>query len=1153
MSQGFRLPRKKPTGTDQDSLTSPLFAGLPPTADLLAMHDDSAPPAPLLEPSFGHHIAQIPAQDPNAPQPDQSWLDGANALPPFTLRRPDQPWLDDATAPPPFTLPRPDQPWLEESGSASASELAELGGNTVPAYPDRYLVTLDTTPPGAENALEPAPNSALQDSETEIAAAPLTDSSAVASSPITTTPEAGTNLSTPSSEPAADVSGIAANPIPPAGGTDLDLPQPILAMTAAIPDPTHLAGQNAAVAQQTVAQLEQDISRTQAEMAALLAEDAATALPDLATLLEPGPDGELPAIPELALLEPVTLDWSAKTPQAQMPSTPALETFAQPSPSLVGTESPASITSEVPLLIQRQATPGAEDIDSADLSDDDDPLVARQQVQSMASVLSDAPTQVQQQLQAQAVSAGMSIQTNAQAVQQTIEASLLQQISDLQESFVQRRTGLQEACTTVQTQVDELLQSSTAEATQKGDNAKSRLRGIFTSHRTQLEQTISAYTERVGTMTTERQAEARRRLQAKAAEARQRGEARATSFPGDERGQKQAAAVRQVAASVAQEIEEQIPEVNQAITGITSDIPAQIREQGQAALQQYDERLPALLQGIDEQVHTVINALQQHIGVMRAQIQQIGNQLAGQLAAQEQQTTSAIQGLLPNVAAQVQSIGQIVTPTLNAAAQQASSQIGQFVNQAGQTLLGIENPDVDAAQNFIDQVSGFASAATADVSDSFQAVLGPIGEQLGLVQTNVEAAAQSFQTNAAAQLQSLDEGIQRGFTDLLTSTSTGIQDMLVGLDEPFSNVETETETGFTTALQDLCTGFDSTLATADGEITKAIDAGVAHADAALHRLDGKMDEAAAEAAWRHDHPVLATLRDIGGFIAGLVVGIVAAVALVVVAIVAFKVIVAGLVALGLSMAVASAVAVLAGLGLLLFGIYQAHQERVRNGEADNWATWGHALLDVFGVTGLINAFTSPDLSPYERGLAIGWFAGEIAATFFGGRLHKLISARLPSRIRNPVRGSLWRRQQAPRLTEANDPTPRLRAASDDPAVDTDAIKPQQARVLTSIDELMADPSKIHGSSVKDVAEFLTRNGVNFTIKPTTGSVQTGTVFVITPGQKTNITQIQWHPGGGRHRGSYWKISTSDRGRIKVVDSNYVVEPGENAIIIRVGE
>lgn len=156
MSQGFRLPRKKPTGTDQDSLTSPLFAGLPPTADLLAMHDDSAPPAPLLEPSFGHHIAQIPAQDPNAPQPDQSWLDGANALPPFTL-------------------PRPDQPWLEESGSASASELAEPSGSAVPAYPDRYLAIPDATPPGAENALEPAPNSALQDSETEIAAAPLTD------------------------------------------------------------------------------------------------------------------------------------------------------------------------------------------------------------------------------------------------------------------------------------------------------------------------------------------------------------------------------------------------------------------------------------------------------------------------------------------------------------------------------------------------------------------------------------------------------------------------------------------------------------------------------------------------------------------------------------------------------------------------------------------------------------------------------------------------------------------------------------------------------------------------------------------------------------------------------------------------------------------
>jgi hypothetical protein len=47
-----------------------------------------------------------------------------------------------------------------------------------------------------------------------------------------------------------------------------------------------------------------------------------------------------------------------------------------------------------------------------------------------------------------------------------------------------------------------------------------------------------------------------------------------------------------------------------------------------------------------------------------------------------------------------------------------------------------------------------------------------------------------------------------------------------------------------------------------------------------------------------------------------------------------------------------------------------------------------------------------------------------------------------------------------------------------------------------------------------------------------------------------ITNIQVHPGGGRHGGSYYKISTSNRGKLKVVDkTTYKPIPGEKATII----
>jgi filamentous hemagglutinin len=49
---------------------------------------------------------------------------------------------------------------------------------------------------------------------------------------------------------------------------------------------------------------------------------------------------------------------------------------------------------------------------------------------------------------------------------------------------------------------------------------------------------------------------------------------------------------------------------------------------------------------------------------------------------------------------------------------------------------------------------------------------------------------------------------------------------------------------------------------------------------------------------------------------------------------------------------------------------------------------------------------------------------------------------------------------------------------------------------------------------------------------------------------SEISQIQVHPGGGRHGGQYYKISTSNNGLIKVVDrQTYSGAANERAKII----
>jgi hypothetical protein len=101
--------------------------------------------------------------------------------------------------------------------------------------------------------------------------------------------------------------------------------------------------------------------------------------------------------------------------------------------------------------------------------------------------------------------------------------------------------------------------------------------------------------------------------------------------------------------------------------------------------------------------------------------------------------------------------------------------------------------------------------------------------------------------------------------------------------------------------------------------------------------------------------------------------------------------------------------------------------------------------------------------------------------------------------------------------------------------------------LFRLDTFLSQPEKIHGKSVSDIATMLRENGISFTIRNTTGSVKTGTVFDI---KGHDIQQMRWHPGGGRHGGSYWTISTSSKGKIKVVDKDtYIPTPGEKATII----
>jgi hypothetical protein len=99
-----------------------------------------------------------------------------------------------------------------------------------------------------------------------------------------------------------------------------------------------------------------------------------------------------------------------------------------------------------------------------------------------------------------------------------------------------------------------------------------------------------------------------------------------------------------------------------------------------------------------------------------------------------------------------------------------------------------------------------------------------------------------------------------------------------------------------------------------------------------------------------------------------------------------------------------------------------------------------------------------------------------------------------------------------------------------------------------VEGLLDKPRSIWGKGPDEIAETFRKAGFEAKLEPSTkGSKLSKQVRI--DGHK-DISNIQVHPGGGRHGGSYYKISTSTRGKIKVVDrKTYKPTPGEKATII----
>ena len=102
-----------------------------------------------------------------------------------------------------------------------------------------------------------------------------------------------------------------------------------------------------------------------------------------------------------------------------------------------------------------------------------------------------------------------------------------------------------------------------------------------------------------------------------------------------------------------------------------------------------------------------------------------------------------------------------------------------------------------------------------------------------------------------------------------------------------------------------------------------------------------------------------------------------------------------------------------------------------------------------------------------------------------------------------------------------------------------AAKQAAKSVVNGFDGFVDNPKSLWGKSADEVSNIL---GEGWT-RGTYGSNGAGWKF--TNGDK----MIAYHAGGGRHVAEYYKISSGQIGKIKVVGPGYVASQGDKAIII----
>ncbi len=104
-----------------------------------------------------------------------------------------------------------------------------------------------------------------------------------------------------------------------------------------------------------------------------------------------------------------------------------------------------------------------------------------------------------------------------------------------------------------------------------------------------------------------------------------------------------------------------------------------------------------------------------------------------------------------------------------------------------------------------------------------------------------------------------------------------------------------------------------------------------------------------------------------------------------------------------------------------------------------------------------------------------------------------------------------------------------------------SVSPETAPARAFVDSIIDDPRAVSGRSAQEIADQFTAAGYPATVEQSQKKGTSGNAVQVRIQNHPEITNIQVHPGGGRHtpEGSpYWKISTSTAGKTWVIPGDF---------------